>query len=224
MNKFMTAVLGGNGFVGQRVLEQLHARNMPARCISRTGSKPTHMQGDLYQWSEEIDWFKGDGEQLEPEALAGCSALICLVGAPPIPRLTAQGIAEQRHKNSTANCRAIELAKHLGIKRLAVLGAHLSAPARSEKFGYFLGKQDCLRAARQFAETDGCQATVVQPFLITGRRYLTNGKAVPLDMFPGKLAAISMDYVKPVESVANALVSAIRTERPGFRIVGKSDF
>ena len=218
MKKNIVAVLGGNGFVGQRVLEQLAGRNLQARCISRTGERPVHMHDPEYAWAEEVEWIQADGETLEKDVLAECDSLICLVGAPPIPRFTRAGIARQHRENSAANCRAIELASAVGIKRLAVLGAHLFAPARNNSFGYFLGKRDTLRAARSFGTTESNQATVVQPFLITGRRFLTNGIALPMDIVPGMFSPISLNYLKPVEDVATALVDAVTQERPGFHL------
>lgn len=224
MNKKTVAVLGGNGFVGQRVLKQLLEQNMQPRCISRTGSRPMHMSDSEYEWASSVEWVQGDGEQLQKAALEGCYGLICLVGAPPIPQLTSKGITQQRRENSIANCKAIELAKDCGITRLAVLGAHLPAPARCDKFGYFLGKRDSLRAAKEFASISGNQACVVQPFLITGRRYLPNGRAVPLDRILGPFAPLSASHLISVDAVAQALVTSIANPQPGFSVTHKNNF
>ena len=206
------AVLGGNGFVGQRVLEELVARQHHVRCFSRSGSKPIHMQNKEFAWSENVEWLKADGTELSPQQLAGCDALICLVGAPPIPRLGSQAIKKERYYNGAANVHAIKAARQAGIERLALLGARIPSFARNRFFGYFLGKRDSLREAYDFAELPKRRIFIAQPFLITGKRYLKSGKAIPLDIMLAPFQAISFGLLTSVEVIAHQLVASVINE------------
>lgn len=203
------AVLGGNGFVGQRVLEQLVDREHQVRCFSRSGHKPVHMQGDAFAWTDQVEWIKADGTELLPAHLANCDGLICVVGAPPIPRVGAKAIKRQQALNGDANVHAIGLARQLGIKHMALLGAQIPYCLRNRYFGYFLGKRDSLRAAREFASSPSYHASVVQPFFIVGRRYLKNGKAIPLDTLSKPFKPLSFGLLQDVEEIAQALVDAV---------------
>ena len=203
------AVLGGNGFVGQRVLQQLVERQHQALCFSRSGHKPVHMQGAGFIWSDLVEWIQADGAQLLPSHLANCDGLICVVGAPPIPRVGSRAIQHQRALNADANVHAIGLARQVGIKHMALLGAQIPYCLRNRYFGYFLGKRDSLRAAREFASNPRYHASVVQPFLIVGRRYLKSGKSIPLDKLTKPFKPVCFGMLQDVEDVAEALVNAV---------------
>lgn len=203
------AVLGGNGFVGQRVLEKLIKDGHKARCFSRTGDKPLHMSSIEFAWSDQVEWIKADGARLPPSQLEDCDGLICVVGAPPIPRLGSKAIQRQRALNAEANIKAIQLAGQVGIKRVALLGAKIPCFLRNRYFGYFLGKRDSLRAAKVFSDRQEHHAAIIQPWLIMGRRYLKNGKAIPLDILSRPFLPFSFGLLQKVEDIADALVSSV---------------
>lgn len=205
-------VLGGNGFVGQHVLALMAHNGWQLSAVSRSGEKPAHLHGDDYAWAEAVEWISADGRKLSEQDIDGYDALICLVGAPPIPTLTQAAIETQRALNAAANVNVIRQAKGTSIARLALVGAHIPSAVRHLIAGYFLGKRDCYRAARDFAAIPGKSACVLQPPLIVGERFTRKGTRIPLGKITSPLKALPLMTVVQVETIARQIVEFVEQD------------
>ena len=180
-NKLKIVIFGGNGFVGSKVAENLVELGVPTICVSRTGSKPKHLESQL--WSEQVEWIKGDASKPDVDLLKQASSIVCTVGSPPIPTLSQQAYAKQLFMNGTCNINAIEEAANYGVKRCVLVGASIPWPLRNNDFAYYKGKQLAKKSAQRFSEqSDAHSACVVEPGVVVGRRYLKNGASVPLNI------------------------------------------
>jgi len=218
-------IVGGNGFVGQHVMALLAQQGWQLGCISRSGDKPKHLQGADFAWTESVEWLRADGTELLEQDITGYSALVCLVGAPPVPTLTQKAIATQRKLNAAANLNVIRLARTTSVERLVLVGAHIPRGLRSPIAGYFLGKRDCYREARRFAEIPGKSACVIQPPLIVGDRFTRNGLRIPLHKILKPLQGLPFTTVMPVETIAQVIVNFVTTSSSqaatdAFQVIG----
>ncbi len=172
-------VYGGKGFVGCKVMQLLAERGAPAVAISRTAGKPAHLADA--PWSNQVQWKQGQADRPDPDLLADCSALISLVGSPPVPTFSSAAFQRQIFLNGGVNKSLIEAAAKAGVKVLVLLSADIPAPLQRPGFGYYLGKQMALEAAMAFAREDASRrSSVLRASAIYGTRHTQSGWPLPL--------------------------------------------
>jgi NADH dehydrogenase len=152
MKVFLT---GGTGFVGKEVLRQLVAAGHEVRVLVRPGSEQKLGNID----SVEIR----NGDATEPatlvEALAGCAAVIHLVGI--IREFPEKGVTFERlHVEGTGNLLAA--ARTQGVKRYLHMSANGTGPGGTT--GYHRSKWRAEGAVRD----SGLDWTIFRPSLIFG--------------------------------------------------------
>lgn len=213
------AVLGGSGFVGQRVCQYLADNEIACVSFSRRG-KPGYIRGEGFEWAEKVNWLKLDGANTTAEDLCGVDVLVCCVGAPPIPKFTRRTIELQRYQNAEPNLAAINAAEQVGVSTILVVSAQIPWFLRSKFFGYYHGKQQVLEALARFREKAETNVAIAfKPFTIYGRRYLDNGKVIPLDRLLGPFSPLSLGYLLSVEQVAKSIVAAILGKQTGLDLL-----
>lgn len=206
--KVSVAIYGGNGFVGTHVAKELNSRGVRVVCLSRTGHKPAHLQSA--QWSEEVRWSKGDASQANDDCLKQVDVVISTVGSPPIPTFSEEAFNRQLFANGTCNTNLIESASNAGVKRLVLVGAKVPWPLNRDGFAYAKGKRLAYEAAQKFStQSEHHSALVLQPGAITGKRYTTSGKCIPLDTFLGPLGVIMPWQFVSVERIANRIANQL---------------
>lgn len=206
-------VYGGNGFVGCKVAEGLVRANAEVICVSRTGSKPVHLEKEA--WADKVAWIKGDASKPDSDLLSGCDAVICLVGSPPVPTVGKQAYEQQVFNNGGTNKAAIEAAGIAGIKRLVLLGAKIPGVLSGDWFGYAKGKRISLEAAKTFAETSGeHHAVVIQPGGIFGKRHTAGGAEIPIDIVMRPMSMLMPSQLISVERVAERIVTEALSTTP----------
>ena len=182
-------VLGGNGFVGTHIIEQLASRGQVCIAVSRTGAAPAQLLHQSPEWIHRVEWVKGDAANLDPTLLEGARALVSTIGSPPLPTFSEAAKDRQSYANGTVNQLAIEAAGRAGLRRLILINAHIPKCLQSNSFGYYLGKTVALNAAREFAQqSPGHRAVVFKPSGIYGVRYTRSGRAIPLHWFMAPIA------------------------------------
>ena len=225
-------LVGGSGFVGCRIAEDLVAAGKTPVCVSRRGDRPAHLEGA--DWAAAVDWLRGDARNPQPAWFDAAQAVVLLVGSPPVPTLSRQAYLEQVANNSEANLAAIGAAEAAGIKRLVVLGAHLPGPLRSDRFGYAKGKRLTMEAARDFVQrAPDHGAVVLQPSAIYGTRHSAAGTPIPLgrvlgpvarlqNSLPEPLKAFLPEPLAPVQAVAgHAIAACLEPQYAGkFTVIG----
>ena len=229
-----TVVLfGGNGFVGTEVAHQLVAQGLRVVAVSRTGTMPVHLQNGDSDWPKQVEWLAGDATQPDPALLADAQTVVLLVGSPPLPTFSQSAFEQQRDNNALPNCRAIEAAAEAGVTHIVLLSAYIPAALQRQSFGYYVGKQQSLAAAEQFASTSSQHgATVLKPSGIYGVRYTPSGRAIPINSVMKPIAALqqclpsSLQSLLPatlvsVQSVAAAVVAAVNNsnDRGHFTVI-----
>ena len=206
MNQTKVIIYGGNGFVGSHIAKSLVERNASPVCISRTGTRPRHLQEQ--SWSENVKWCQGDASVPKAKSLASADTIICAVGSPPFPAFKQSSWDKQFFSNGTANIRALDAAAEAGVKRAIVIGAQIITPLKTDSFAYYKGKRLTYEAAKRFAEYSEQQtAAVFQPSIVIGTRYTQNGKAVPLNLL-SPLSTLSKSIMVDVERLANRAADA----------------
>jgi len=209
--KAKVIIYGGNGFVGTHVAKRLVEANAYAVCLSRTGHKPIHLQDE--EWSSQACWSKGDASAPDSKLLASADCLICLVGSAPLPTFSQASYNEKVFTNGTANANVIKAAAEAGIKKVILLGAKIPWPLRRDSFAYTKGKNLALNAASEFAQlSEQHTAVVLQPGMIYGKRFLANGKSIPLNTLLGPIPHIMPGQFVSVETVANRIIEMALTE------------
>jgi nucleoside-diphosphate-sugar epimerase len=225
-------VYGGSGYVGAKVLEFAVQRGAQCVSVSRTGQVPVHLKNQQTSWVDQVTWVSGDACQPEPELFAGVDVLISLVGSAPVPTFSQSAFQQQVVLNGSANCAVIETAQQQGIKNLVLMSAHIPKLMQSQRFGYFVGKQLALQAAKEFSELSAQHsATVLYPSGIYGTRHTAGGVAIPLAPLMGPVAWImgflpqSILRILPespvsLNRVARSVVeSALSPPAPGLNMV-----
>ena len=212
-------IFGGNGFVGTEVARILAEKAIPVICVSRTGTMPLHLSQQ--SWAQKVRWQQGDAKQPDAEVFHNARAVVTLIGSPPLPTFSQRAYDQQVFINGALNTRVIESASHAGISKIVVLGAHLPTLLQTTKFGYFVGKQASLDAARSFAlQSAGHTAIVLQPTAIYGKRHRADGTEIAIDnimrpiarlqqSLPAKIAKWLPEPLVAVEQVATMVVHAI---------------
>lgn len=223
--KTKVIIYGGNGFVGTHVARCLAESNVAAVCLSRTGHKPIHLQDE--EWSNQVCWSKGDASQPDPKLLASADCMICLVGSAPLPTFSKAAYEQQVFSNGTTNATAIKAAGVAGIKKVILLGAKIPWPMRRDSFGYAKGKELALAAANEFSQlSEHHSAIVLQPGIIHGKRHLTSGKVIPIDLYVGPMAHLMPSQFVSVETLAKRIAEVSLTEGPHtgkLTIISNSD-
>lgn len=133
-------VLGGNGFVGSHVCQELLARKargkdgeLTVTSVSRSGLPPK----GAAPWVRDVQWLKGDPSSPNagdlPAALQGAAAVISTIG----------GFGNREamvRQNGATNVAAIDAAKAKGVPRFVYISAHHYGLPEMLKRGYFEGK------------------------------------------------------------------------------------
>jgi len=149
-------VTGGTGFVGSEVLRQLVAANYEVRVLMRRGS-----EGKL-ALRDGVEIHLGDATDPATlvEALAGCDAVIHLVGI--IREFPGQGITFERlHVEGTRNLLAAARAQ--GVRRYLHMSANGTGPAGVT--AYHRSKWQ----AEELVRASGLDWTIFRPSLIFGK-------------------------------------------------------
>lgn len=159
-------VLGGNGFVGTRVLQHLSGLGVPAVSVSRTGAAPRHVRSQA--WAQQVEWQQGDALDRGSFAhlLPGCRAVITVIGYPPLPWAD-EDLAVR--VNGETNANVIRAAEEADVPRVVLVNATMPqwAPA-----GYVKGKKLAEAAATDFVNAaDVHGAVVLKPGAIFGTRH-----------------------------------------------------
>ena len=219
------AIFGGNGFVGSNIAKELSSRGVDVVCLSRTGHKPIHLQSE--KWSESVRWSKGDASQADEDCLKQVDVVISTVGSPPIPTFSDEAFAQQLFANGTCNTQLIASASSAGIKQLVLMGAKVPWPLNRDSFAYARGKRLAFEAAQEFTkQSDLHCAVVLQPGAITGKRYTSSGKCIPLDTLLGPFGAIMPWQFVSVERIAKRVADELLNpgqSRPQFKVIKNSD-
>ncbi|MEO0368299.1 MAG: NAD-dependent epimerase/dehydratase family protein [Pseudomonadota bacterium] len=196
------AIYGGNGFVGTHIAEKLSAHDVCVLCLSRTGHKPVHLRNEA--WSEKVRWCEGDASQPNIKKLNSATALVCSVGSPPVPTFSQEAYDQQLFNNGTTNVNAINGAREAGIKKLVLINANLPSFLQTDRFAYARGKNMAVQAAKDFVATSPeHKALIIKPNVIIGKRFLDNGKSIPLDRILAPAAMLMSSRFIHVERIAD---------------------
>lgn len=165
-------VVGGTGFVGSRVCQQLVSKGASVRSVSKTGSVPKWCSGE--PWTSDVTWVSAD-------LLAGDEAALDTAVGKPEAIVSCVGVVgtdrdELVQGNGSANVAAFASAKRGGmVKRSAFVSVASEVSSCEEKWlpeffgGYFEGKKMSEDAARDVVGGDATQAcTIVRPTFIYG--------------------------------------------------------
>lgn len=230
-------VYGGNGFVGSKVLELAISRGAICTSVSRSGNVPSQLEAlGPTAWPKKVTWVAGDALCPDPLLIASADAIVCLVGSPPVPTFNQAAFEQQVEMNGHANSAVIAEALRQGVTRVVLLSAHIPAPMRSSRFGYYVGKQEAMQAAVDYTRaSDGNSATVICPSAIYGTRYTNRGAAIPLGWFmspvawlmrslPPAVTKLLPESPVPLQQVAVSVVNAATSlESRGLVVVENQD-
>ena len=128
-------VLGGSGFVGSRVCQELLRQGKAVVAVNRRGQPSSRS----HPWAARVDWVRGDA--LEPEGwrplLGEVGAVVSAVGG-----FGDFSDAQLRRLCGEANVVAVQEAKAAGVPRFAFISAHAYPFLRGRVLkGYWEGKQ-----------------------------------------------------------------------------------
>ena len=195
-------VLGGTGFVGSRVCQQLVARGAAVTSVSKTGRIPSWAADE--DWTLRVDWKTAN---LLTDALSfpDCDALISCVGV----------VGTDREKllqgNGQANVRAFQAASE-NLYRAVLVSVSSEVAACQENWlpeffqGYFQGKQDAEKAALQAVNNDPSKVCIVKPTFIYG--------GDSFGLFPPR---VSDGYGSAIEQLLSfGLITALADITPGL--------
>jgi len=149
-------VTGGTGFVGNEVLRQLVAAGHAVRALVRPGSE------EKLAVRDKVEVHHGDVTEPEglDEALAGCDAIIHLVGI--IREFPSRGITFERlHVEATAN--VLAAARDQGVSRYLHMSSNGTDPTST--LGYHCTKWQAEEAVR----ASDLDWTIFRPSLIFGK-------------------------------------------------------
>jgi len=224
-NKYKIVIYGGNGFVGTHIAERLSQEDVCIVCVSRSGHKPLHLKNQA--WSKSVRWCAGDASNPEQSLLQDADCVIILVGSPPIPTFSQAAFKQSLHNNGIAPSQAINEAAKAGVKRIILMGAELPSLLDKGWFAYAKGKKMAIESAKKFVKHHPENAaTVLQPSVISGKRYLTNGKSIPLNTLLFPLATLLPSKFICVEKIAEHVTNIITEQddtKKGFRTVKYPD-
>jgi len=150
------AVLGGSGFVGSRICENLVNRGAAVTSISRSGGPPP----GAGPWAQRVTWLQGDVLTADlPKLLQGTEAVVSAIGA--------IGSADDERLNGATAEVAVAAAAQVGAQKFVLVSATplvAEAGAGAAFPGYVKGKQRAEAATKAFVGTP----TVLQPTFIYG--------------------------------------------------------
>jgi nucleoside-diphosphate-sugar epimerase len=182
-------VYGGSGYVGTKILELAVQRGAICTSVSRRGQVPVHLIRQRTSWVNQVTWVAGDALHPDSELFAAADVVISLVGSAPVPTFSESTFQRQVELNGATNCAVIGAAQQQGVKNLVLMSAHIPKILESQRFGYFVGKQQAWQAAKGFSETSAQHsATVIRPSAIYGTRHTAGGLAIPLAPLMGSVA------------------------------------
>lgn len=237
-------VVGGTGFVGSRVCQQLVSKGASVTSVSKTGTIPKWCTGE--PWTSEVKWVSVDllaGDEMTlDKAVGNPDAIVSCVGA------VGTDSEKLKEENGAANVAAFASAKRGGmVKRSALVSVASEVSACEEKWlpeffgGYFEGKRMAEEAAKDAVNGDATAYTIVRPTFIYGgdafgllppRVNFEYGSGVEellswtlfkilADIFPG-LIKVALRPPSSVDAVAAACVSASLGEIEGCVLDGTS--
>jgi uncharacterized protein YbjT (DUF2867 family)/membrane protease YdiL (CAAX protease family) len=137
------AVAGGTGFIGRHVVDALRSAGISVRTLSRRPLEGEHVACDLRAGAPA------------PEALAGCDAIVNLVG------IKAGSDAEFRTAHVDVVRHLVEAARHAGVSRLVHVSV-VEVPGSSTT--YTKSKREGEAVARE----SGLDVTILRPALVVG--------------------------------------------------------
>lgn len=239
-------VVGGTGFVGSRVCQQLVSKGASVTSVSKTGTVPKWCAGE--PWTSDVNWVSVDlltGDEMALDMAVGKpDAIVSCVGVVGTDR------EKLEEGNGAANVAAFASAKRGGrIKRSAFVSVASEVSACEEKWlpeffgGYFEGKRMSEEAARDAVDGDVTQACIiVRPTFIYGgdtfgllppRVNFEYGSGVEellslgvfkvlADILPG-LIKVALRPPSSVDAVAAACASAALGEIQGGVLDGASE-
>eukprot|EP00930_Biecheleria_cincta_P013816 TRINITY_DN12134_c0_g2_i1.p1 TRINITY_DN12134_c0_g2~~TRINITY_DN12134_c0_g2_i1.p1 ORF type:complete len:301 (-),score=70.35 TRINITY_DN12134_c0_g2_i1:708-1610(-) len=149
-------VLGGSGFVGQRVCERLATSGAEVVSVSRSGGPPA----GLGPWAEKVRWVKGDVLSMDMFAeVSGASAVISAIGA--------IGSDNDAALNGATAERAVEAASKAGVQRFVLVSA-TPLVAESGVGSFFPGYVDGKKRAEAAVSSFPGKALISQPTFVFG--------------------------------------------------------
>ena len=158
----MILVTGGTGFVGSKVVHALRAEERDVRCLVR---RPTRA-GTLKTWGCEL----AAGDITDPaslkEALAGCDAVVHLVG------IIAGKPAEFERVMIGGTRNLLDAAKEAGVRRLVLMSALGTSAETKDLVPYYGAKWEMEQATK----ASGLEHVIFRPSFVFGR----DGGALPL--------------------------------------------
>ena len=191
-------IVGGNGFVGTRVVRSALAQGLGVASLSRSGA-PAAATTDSTLTG--VEWLKGDvmagGDPLR-EALRGCDAVISCLGA--------FGSNDFMHKlNGTANAALAEAAAEAGVRRFVFVSAAEIRPvsrtlAAAGYEGYYAGKVTAEAAVERHF---GAAGLILRPGPIYGTRAISPSISIPIGAVGVPLTSVF--ELGPIRALASAL-------------------
>lgn len=216
-------VVGGNGFVGNAVVQTALQKGLRVFSVSRSGHPTWNAP-----WMSQVNWLRGD--ILQPpsneikEAFKEAQGVVSVVGA--------FGKNDFMEKVcGDTNISAVQQAKEAGVPRFVFVSVHdFKHLPESLLRGYFHGKR---RAEEEVKRLYKEQGTILRPGMIYGTRHVSDKVALPLWLIGAPLAALTDNSIAqslnrlpfvgplleaplvppvPVKSIGRAAVDAIASE------------
>jgi uncharacterized protein YbjT (DUF2867 family) len=155
-------VTGGTGFVGSKVVHALRAEERDVRCLVRRPARA----GTLKTWGCEL----AAGDITDPpslkEALAGCDAVVHLVG------IIAGKPADFERVMIGGTRNVLDAAKEAGVRRLVLMSALGTSAETKDLVPYYGAKWEMEQATK----ASGLEHVIFRPSFVFGR----DGGALPL--------------------------------------------
>ena len=225
-----TALIGGTGFVGSYILDELIKNNITPRLLVRNGSQSKLLQ------HEKCELVFGDIENNNAviETIQGCSAVIYNIGI--IREFPANGITyEKLHFHGAKWC--IDAAISLKINRFILMSAN---GVKSNGTGY----QQTKILAEEYLKSTNLDYTIFRPSLVFGdprvndiQEFCTQLKKDMLNLpfpspnfFPGFNPlnsgnfAMSPIHAKDVASIFVKSINEMETVKKTYNLGGKPIF
>jgi UDP-glucose 4-epimerase len=112
-------VLGGSGFLGQRLCRKLVQSGLKVRSVSRTG-RP---RGDAQRWWSRVDWISADvGTETSAPAMQGADLIFHLASS-TYPSTSNSDAGFDLESNLVASVRMLKTAAECGVQRLIFISS-----------------------------------------------------------------------------------------------------
>ncbi|GJP46669.1 hypothetical protein CLOM_g5931 [Closterium sp. NIES-68] len=180
-------VLGGSGFVGSAVARAAADRGIDVVSLSRSGRPSISNEA----WVNSVTWETGDVFNADwPVLLKDVTVVVSCIGG--------FGTDEQMERiNGDATVVAVDAAKDSGVRKFVFVSVHdYNLPDFAKENGYFNGKK---RAETAVLDAFPNTGVVLRPGFIYGKRRVTGGVEVPLDLIGQpleKLLSATKDITK----------------------------